>query len=288
MEVKKNKILVTGGFGQLGRCVHSLCHKSLELDVYYASSEDLDITNKESLTVFFKDKSFDYVINCAAYTNVEQAEKETEKAFLVNADGAKNVAQICKEKDMILIHISTDYVFDGKKREPYLEKDIPSPINEYGKSKLLGEQYIKEFTEKYFIVRTSWLYSEFGKNFYKTIQQKLNTEKKLTITTSETGTPTNANDLALFLITIIKSTSSKYGVYHFSNLGESTWYDFAYEIVKISNKVDMINVEKADNYPTFAERPKYSVLSKKKSIESFGLNILNWDDSLKKLHLNTK
>jgi len=280
MKGRKNRILVTGGFGQLGRCLHSVSEYHIEFEFYFASSKDVDITNKESMTLFFKNNSFDYVINCAAYTNVEQAEKEPEKAFVVNTYGAKNLAQICKEKNIVLIHISTDYVFDGSKGKPYTEEDRTNPINEYGKSKLLGEQYIQECAHKYFIIRTSWLYSQFGKNFYKTILQKSATEKKLSITTSETGTPTNANDLAEFIIAIIKSTSSKYGIYHFSNLGESTWYDFAYEIVKVSNKVDVINIEKADNYPTFAQRPKYSVLSKKKSIESFGLNILSWDNSL--------
>jgi len=283
------KVLITGGDGQLGKCIKVLeSNYNTNLDLYFINSKELDITDKDNITLFFKNNSFDYVINCAAYTNVEQAEKESNKAFLVNAEGVKNLAEICKKYDATLIHISTDYVFDGCNRIPYTEEDIPNPINVYGKSKLLGEQYVAEFLEKFFIVRASWLYSKFGNNFFKTILKKSKTEKELTIVTSETGTPTNANDLAEFILNIIKSTSSKYGIYHFSNEGEATWYDFAYEILRSSGKLDSIKLEKADNYPTFAQRPKYSVLSKIKSVESFGLRILDWKDSLKNLYSNTR
>lgn len=285
-EENNMRVLVTGGDGQLGKCIKALEMEHPTIDFRFASSKHLDITNKKNIAEFFKNNSLDYVINCAAYTNVEQAEKESQKAFLVNADGAKKLAEICKEKDMVLIHVSTDYVFDGNKKTPYTEEDISNPINEYGKSKLLGEKYVEEFTEKHFIIRTSWLYSQFGKNFYKTILHKLGTEEKLTITASEIGTPTNANDLAEFIITIIKNASSKYGIYHFSNIGESTWYDFTYEIVKISGKLDRVNIEKTDNYPTFARRPEYSVLDKEKCIESFDFHILDWRKSLEKLYLN--
>ncbi len=285
---KKKKVLITGANGQLGQCIHLIKDNYPELELCFTNSQELDISQLDAIKPFFQKNSYNFVINCAAYTNVEQAEKESDKAFLVNADGVKNLAEVCMKNSVVLIHISTDYVFDGKKNSPYTEEDIPNPINEYGKSKLSGERYVEEFAGKYFIIRTSWLYSQYGKNFYKTILEKTSTEKKLTITTSETGTPTSANDLAEFIITIIKSNSSEYGIYHFSNEGEATWYDFAYEIVKISNKLDTIDVEKGENYHTFAQRPKYSVLNKNKSIESFGLNILNWKDSFKKLHSNTR
>ncbi|WP_298542701.1 dTDP-4-dehydrorhamnose reductase [uncultured Aquimarina sp.] len=282
------QVLVTGADGQLGKSIKGLKGDFLNLDLCFANSKNLDITDKKSIVLFLEKSSFDYVINCAAYTDVEKAEKEPQKAFLINADGAKNLAQICQERDIVLIHISTDYVFDGKKNTPYSEEDIANPINEYGKSKLRGEEYIQEILKKYFIIRTSWLYSQYGKNFYKTILQKLKTEKKLKITASELGTPTNANDLASFILYLISSLSKKYGIYHYSNSGEANWYDFAKEIIKISNKLDLIDLVKTDNYPTFAQRPKYSVLSKKKGIKSFGLNILNWKDSLIKLYSNTR
>ncbi len=275
------RVLVTGGDGQLGKCIKVLEKYYPNLNLSFTSSKDLDITNKKNIAEFFKNNPWDYVVNCAAYTNVEQAEKESEKAFLVNAEGVKNLAEACALNELILIHISTDYVFDGKKKAPYTEEDIPNPINVYGKSKLFGEQYIQEILEEYFIVRTSWLYSQFGKNFYKTILKKSKTEKKLTITTAEVGTPTNANDLAKFLLQIIASRSNEYGIYHFSNMGSSTWYDFAKEIIKVSGKQDIIKLEKTDNYPTFAQRPKYSVLSKKKINNRLAFNILTWKNSLK-------
>ncbi|WP_299900395.1 dTDP-4-dehydrorhamnose reductase [uncultured Aquimarina sp.] len=278
------KVLVTGANGQLGRCLQVLSNISGDISFLFTDSNQLDIRDKEKLhNYFLENDKIDYVINCAAYTNVENAEKESKDSFLVNAEAVKNVAEVCQKYDTILLHISTDYVFDGNKNTPYTEEDIPNPINEYGKSKLLGEQYIQEIQEKYFIIRTSWLYSQFGKNFYQTIVKKSKTDKKLTITTAEIGTPTNANDLAKFLIEIIKNDNKNYGLYHFSNLGSATWFDFAEEILKILGKRNEISLEKTDNYPTFAERPKYSVLSKKKITGTFNSVILNWKISLKEL-----
>ncbi len=282
-KLEKNNILITGSSGQLGQCIEKIKKNYPELQLYFASSEAFDITKNEEVQRFFKDKSFNFVVNCAAYTNVEQAEKEPEKAFLVNATGALNLAKVCKEYNITLIHISTDYVFDGAKKTPYVEEDSPNPINEYGKSKLAGEQYIKETLEKYFIIRTSWLYSEFGHNFFKTIMKKSETERELTITTSETGTPTNANDLAKFLLDLIFDDHQKYGLYHFSNLGEATWYDFAKEILRVSGKLEDIILKKTDNYSTFAQRPKYSVLSKQKANTTFDSNIPDWKESINKL-----
>ncbi|WP_299186451.1 dTDP-4-dehydrorhamnose reductase [uncultured Aquimarina sp.] len=281
------RVLVTGGDGQLGECIRVLEKDYPTLNLSFTSSKHLDITNKKNIAEFFKNNSLDYVINCAAYTNVEQAEKEPDKAYLVNAEGVKNLAEICKKYDATLIHISTDYVFDGHKNTPYIEEDVPNPINEYGKSKLAGEQYIEEVLEEYFIIRTSWLYSQYGKNFYKAIREKCKTEKKLAITTSELGTPTNANDLGYFLLQIIERKSKKFGVYHFSNSGSATWYDFAREIVKGLGKLETIKLEKTDNYPTFAKRPGYSVLSKTKLEKTFFFETKNWDQSLKTIFEKT-
>ncbi|MGY3795199.1 dTDP-4-dehydrorhamnose reductase [uncultured Aquimarina sp.] len=280
------KILVTGSDGQLGRCIHLLAKKKSNIDFFFTNSLTLDITDKNSIEYYFLKNNIDYVINCAAYTNVEEAEKEPKKALLVNAEGVKNIAEICKKHDVTLLHISTDYVFDGKKNTHYTEEDEPKPINKYGKSKLFGEMYVQEILDKHFIIRTSWLYSQFGKNFFKTISEKSNVQDEFTITTAEKGTPTNANDLALFLLEIIEQRSSNYGVYHFSNLGSATWYDFAKEILILSGKLGEIRLKKTDNYPTFAKRPVYSVLSKRKIIENFDFDILNWKESLKKL-INT-
>ncbi|WP_219006263.1 dTDP-4-dehydrorhamnose reductase [Aquimarina litoralis] len=276
-------ILVTGANGQLGLCLKKASKKIENFNFSFKTSSELDITNEKSVDTLFSSNKYDYVINCAAYTNVEQSEKSTEKAFFVNAEGVHNLAKVCKNQDITLIHISTDYVFDGNTRTPYSENQITNPINEYGRSKLKGEKYIQEILDKHFIIRTSWLYSEYNKNFFKTILNKSETESKLTITTAEKGTPTNANDLAEFILHIISSGSLKYGIYHFSNLGEATWYDFAEEILKYISKEKNIELLKTDNYPTLAKRPNYSVLSKEKLINSFSFDVLDWKESLRKL-----
>ena len=178
------RVLVTGANGQLGKTINELFSKNEDnLKFTFATRAELDITKEANLKVFFRNNKFDYCINCAAYTNVEQAEKTPKTAYKVNAEGVKYLAEACKETDTVLIHISTDYVFDGEKTEPYTVKDKPNPINEYGKSKLLGEQHIQDILEKYFIIRTSWLYSKkYGNNFYKTILEKAKAEKELFIT----------------------------------------------------------------------------------------------------------
>ena len=253
-------VLVTGSEGQLGKCVQKIANNYDSLDFKFMDSKGLDITNQKSINSVFESEDYDYCINCAAYTNVEQAEKTPEIAFLVNAEGVKNLAIICKEKQVKLIHISTDYVFDGEKEEGYLTTDLPNPINQYGMSKLAGENYIHEGLEKYFIIRTSWLYSEFGKNFYKSILSKAKTGDDLKIIDNETGYPTDANNLANYILGLIKSESTSYGVHHFTDGEAMTWYDFAKKILKENNLHEKVRVEKAKNYRTFAKRPKNSVI----------------------------
>jgi len=282
------RILVTGVNGQLGQCIKLASSRFVNFEFSFKNSKDFDITNEAVVFSFFEKNNFDYVINCAAYTNVEKSEKEPVKAFLVNGKGVRNLAQACREHNVKLLHISTDYVFDGIKNTPYLEVDVTNPINEYGKSKLKGEQEVQDILEEYFIIRTSWLYSQFGANFFKTILRKLETEKELRITTSEIGTPTNANDLADFILNIISDNNDNYGIYHYSNLGEVTWYGFAKKIIELSNKVDKVKLEKTANYPTLEKRPKYSVLDKSKIVKVFGSDILEWNESLKKLIVDLK
>jgi len=226
----------------------------------FMDSEALDITNTSSINLAFQFGHFDYCINCAAYTNVEQAEKKPEKAFAVNADGVKNIAVACKKYNVVLVHISTDYVFDGEKEEGYLTTDLPNPINQYGKSKLAGEIFIREIMDKYFVIRTSWLYSEYGNNFYNTIVNKAKTESVLYITDEQTGCPTNATNLAKYILNLIASQNSEYGIYHFTDGKAMTWYDFTKKILKENNLDDKVRVEKAKNYRTFTRRPRNSVL----------------------------
>ncbi|MDN3664927.1 dTDP-4-dehydrorhamnose reductase [Algibacter miyuki] len=255
------RVLVTGAGGQLGKTIaERFTENTNNLDFIFATSKDLDITKKQDVLDFFRKNNFDYCINCAAYTNVEQAEKTPMIAFEVNAEGVKNIAEACKETNSILIHVSTDYVFDGEKTTPYIVTDEPNPINEYGKSKLKGENYIKETLEKYFIVRTSWLYSKkYGKNFYKTILEKSKTEQELSIIDSQTGCPTNTVNLADYLFKLIQN--NHFGIHHFTDKKAMTWYDFAKKILTDNNKLEDIKLVKANNYRTFATRPKNSVLA---------------------------
>lgn len=256
------KVLVTGASGQLGKTIEELFAKN-NSNIYFtfASKSDLDITDQLKVEVFFTKNKFDYCINCAAYTNVEQAEKTPEMAFKINAHAVKSIAKSCKKNNVTLIHVSTDYVFDGEKTTPYTPEDLTNPINEYGKSKLLGESLIQDILKKYFIIRTSWLYSKkYGKNFYKTIVNLAKTKDELAITTDQKGCPTNTETLAKYIIGLIVSKNNNYGLKHFSDEKVMTWYDFAKEIMSENNLIQTTNLVKTSNYVTFAKRPKYSVL----------------------------
>ncbi len=276
-------ILVTGASGQLGQCFQEKALNFPNFNFIFCSSKEMDITSKSSLEDFFNENKIDYCINCAAYTNVELAEDEKEKAFLINAQSVKILAEICKRNKTVLIHFSTDYVFNGESREPYKEDAQVSPINVYVSSKLLGEENIAGAMEQYFIFRTSWLYSQFGHNFFNTIRKKIAEKAELNITTSQLGAPTNANDLAEYVLKIIQSDSSSYGIYHFSNEGEATWYDFAKAIIDFSENTEGVKLIKTGFYKTRAKRPAYSVLSKEKINLKFEFQILEWKESLQGL-----
>lgn len=275
------KILVTGANGQLGKCIKNAASKFADFQFVFVGKQELDIENEDAVRVFFEENSFDYCINTAAYTNVEQAESEPEKAFAINAEAVKKLARISKEKKIILLHISTDYVFDGEKNSPYVETDSTNPLNVYGASKLQGENYIQEICDKYYIFRTSWLYSQYGHNFLKTILKYAEAEKPLTVTTEQTGTPTNANDLANAILTVIREDVGHYGLYHFSNAGETTWYGFAEEILKQYGKLDKAKLAKTNHYRTFAARPQYSVLDNTKGRNRLNFKSIDWRESLK-------
>lgn len=277
-------ILVTGTNGQLGKCFQKEASNYSGFHFLYTTPEELDITSEENLNVYFDTHKIDVCINCAAYTNVERAESEPEKAFAVNAEAVKILAEICKFHQVILFHFSTDYVFDGKKNEAYSEEDSPNPINVYGASKLKGEKYIQDILERYFIFRTSWLYSEFGHNFYKTILSKSEEAGvQLKITDQQTGTPTNATDLAKAVLKTISLENKNYGLYHYSNMGKTTWYGFAKAILDFTGKSNTVNLQASDAYKTVAKRPENSLLSKFKSTVQLQLNIPYWEESLKKL-----
>lgn len=279
-------ILITGGEGQLAQCFKNLAKGQDDLQFLFVSKKEIDITNKRSINKYLEKHHVDYCINTAAYTQVDQAEKELDKAFLVNAQGVKNMATACKEHNITLLHLSTDYVFDGAKGSPYDEEDLANPINVYGTSKWQGEVLLREILEHHFIIRTSWLYSQYGQNFYTTMLQWIQQNKNVAITTAQTGSPTNANDLASFLTHIILTNSSAYGTYHFSNQGETTWYGFAKAIESRVADVGKFSLASTDHYPTFAERPAYSVLNTKKAEQTFDVEIPTWQESLDTLMTN--
>ncbi|MDC8005078.1 dTDP-4-dehydrorhamnose reductase [Aureisphaera galaxeae] len=283
-----SKILVTGADGQLGKCLRDASKDFDNYDFVFVNRGQLDVTNKASIDALFATETFQYCINAAAYTNVEKAESEEESAYLVNAEGAKNIAEACEEREITLIHISTDYVFDGTKRSPYVETDETHAISVYGASKLKGEEWIQEKCTRHFIMRTSWLYSQYGHNFFNSMLRFADEGRDLSITTEQLGTPTNANDLAYAALSIIASGSEAYGIYHFSNEGAATWFDFAKAIFEHTGKLEAVSLEKTDHYRTFAARPAYSVLSKEKFYNHFNTPRLDWQESLKILIDNQK
>lgn len=281
------KILVTGSNGQLGSCIKIKSKEQKTLDFVFLDSKGLNVTNSKQIDEVFSNNNFDYCINCAAYTAVDQAEEDTNEAYNINVLGSKNLAEACKKFKVILIHISTDFVFEGKAEVPYLETDVTNPINIYGQTKLLGEKVIQSTLSEYYIIRTSWLYSEFKNNFVKTMLNLASKRDVLNVISDQLGTPTNANDLSSTILKIINSNIKRYGLYHYSNLGETSWYGFAQFIFKHLNINIQVNAVNSDQFVTKAKRPNYSVLDKTKIINTFKLEILDWDQSLKnhlKLH----
>lgn len=277
------KILVTGANGQLGRCIRDIENEFPECQIIYATRNELNIEDLSSVSAFFKEHHFDYCINTAAYTNVEKAEEDSELAFLINAEAVKFLAETCQQNGIPLVHLSTDYVFDGETSVPYSEEDKTNPLNVYGASKLRGEQHVASICDKYYVIRTSWLYSLYGHNFLLTILKNAEAGKAMTITTEQTGTPTNAKDLANAILSIVILNKEAYGIYHFSNYGKATWYDFAEAILKYSQQFDTTILEKTDYYRTFASRPPHSVLNTEKLRNTFSISTVDWKESLEGL-----
>ena len=282
-------VLVTGANGQLGQAIQSIVGNYPSVDFVFCSSVELNITDKSNCEAVFEKYKPQFCINAAAYTAVDKAESEPEKAFVINVTGAQNLAEVCKTHDTILLHISTDFVFDGLATQPYSEEDVPNPTGVYGVTKLQGEQAIQNTWEKHFIIRTSWVYSQFANNFMKTMLRLASERDSLSVVSDQIGTPTNAIDLAETLVKIIQSchaelvSASNYGIYNFSNEGQCSWYDFAKEIFRLNNISINLQPIPTIAYPTPAKRPAYSVLDKSKIKEVFGVEIKSWESSLKKL-----
>lgn len=256
------RILVTGAGGQLGLTFQEIADDFPGITFDFKTSEELDVANANQVLATFQNGEYYYCINCAAYTNVEQAENHSEKAFEINADGARNIANACKKNKVTLVQISTDYVFDGEKETAYKVGDDTNPINVYGRSKLEGEKLIREILPNHFIIRTSWLYSKkHGHNFYRTILRKAQAGEELHITNAQRGCPTDTEALAKFILKEIVPGNKPFGIYHFTDGKPMTWYDFAKQILEENGLSEKAKLVLDVNYRTLAKRPKNSVLS---------------------------
>ena len=277
-------ILVTGSNGQLGNEIRRLTEKLPNARWIFTDVAELDITSPQAIHAFTEQNDIQWIINCAAYTAVDKAETEREIAWSINAAAPGYLAEAALKKHIPLIHISTDYVFDGRGYRPYSHEAIPAPESWYGKTKLGGEEAIRASGAKAWVIRTSWLYSVFGNNFVKTIRRLGQERESLGIVADQTGSPTWAADLASLLIHIIQNElrPEGYQILHYSNEGICSWYDFACEILNISGISCRVNPIRTEQYPLPAPRPFYSVMDKSYSRERMGIEIPHWTESLKK------
>lgn len=274
-------ILVTGANGQLGSELRQAGFTVLD-DVFYTDAADLDITDLDAVLAYVKKHEIDTIVNCAAYTAVDKAEEDAENAAKVNTEAVSNLAKVACKEDCLLIHISTDYVFDGTANVPYTEKSKPNPQTVYGSTKLAGEKAIIDSHCLYVIIRTSWLYSAYGNNFVKTIRRVAAEKGKLNVVNDQIGSPTYAADLANVIVRIIGDDNvvEKSGIYHFSDEGVCSWYDFAKEIVELSHIPCEVEPVTSAQFPAKARRPAYSVLDKSGIKRSFNIEIPDWKEAL--------
>lgn len=274
-------ILVTGSSGQLGSELKKTGFTALD-EVFFTDVADLDITDKKAIEEYVRRNDIDTIVNCAAYTAVDGAEDEPEKAALINTEAVKNLAEVANREGCLLIHVSTDYVFDGTASEPYTEKSLTNPQSVYGRTKLAGEQAIKKTGCLAIIIRTAWLYSEFGHNFVKTMLRLAQEKGELKVVADQVGTPTYAADLAAAIVRIVadENVADKTGIYHFSNEGECSWFEFAREIVQQAGIEATVEPLTTEQYPTKAKRPAYSVLDKTKIKREFGVEVPEWKEAL--------
>ena len=275
-------ILVTGANGQLGNCLRDVLATDENLDVTYTDVAELDITDREEVDHFIRENHFDFIVNCAAYTAVDRAETDDLKAAAINTVAVGNIAQAAAKHNVKVIHISTDYVFNGESYRPYEENDEPYPRSIYGRTKLEGEGLLTSFCQDALIIRTAWLYSEYGGNFVKTMLRLASEKEEINVVADQIGSPTYAGDLAKAIHHIIRHRKWAPGIYHFTNEGVASWYDFTQAIYEIAGKHTRVNPIPTSQYPTPARRPLYSVLSKIKIKNTYGVDIPYWRDSLKK------
>jgi dTDP-4-dehydrorhamnose reductase len=273
-------IVIFGASGQLGHCLKTVAERKGITSICFPSEEEANILDTTCIENVFETYKPAYCINCAAYTAVDKAEDEVELSRKINKDGAAYLAEACAKYNAVLVHVSTDFVFEGNKPGLLTEEDVARPINIYGLTKLEGEQAIIDVLDKYYILRTSWLYSEYGNNFVKTMLRLGAERDELKVIVDQVGTPTYAIDLADCILTIIESGMDAYGLYHYSNEGVTSWYDFAKAIFDISNTQVRLQPIKTTEYVTKAARPAFSVMDKSKIKNTFKVEIPYWRDSL--------
>jgi dTDP-4-dehydrorhamnose reductase len=272
----------------LGREVEALLRRNtIE---HLSSDQEVDIGDPTVLREFVvnnRGKAIEWIINCSGYTAVDRAEDEPQQAFRINAEGVRNIAETAKALEAALIHISTDYVFAGDKKSEYLEEDPTCPIGVYAQSKLLGEQHVQETLTRFYILRTAWLYGTSGTNFLRTMLRLFQEQDTVRVVSDQFGSPTYARDLANLILHIIRNNRGSYGVYHYTNAGNTSWYEFAREIYRqamhtglVNRDVDIVPIA-TDDYPTRARRPPYSCLSKEKIRSTFGFTIRSWQEALR-------
>ena len=275
------KILVTGANGQLGNAMQMLAKENPQHTYFFTDVAELDICNEEALREYFAQNGIEVAVNCAAYTAVDKAEDNANIAQALNAEAPGKMARVAQEHNAAIIHISTDYVFDGTSCIPYTEDTPVCPQSVYGRTKLAGEENVMAACRKAVVIRTAWLYSTVGNNFVKTMMRLGKERKELGVVFDQIGTPTYANDLARAIFSIINKSIVR-GIYHFSNEGVCSWYDFAKEICELSGHVCDIQPCHSDEFPSKVKRPAFSVLDKSKVKAAFGICIPYWKDSLKK------
>jgi len=284
------KLLITGSNGQLGTQLRKMIESGkseigqidkvyLKAEINYVDYDELDITNLNEVINYVSSFKPDAIINCAAYTNVDKCESDTSTAFKVNALGSRNLAIAAEKVGAKLLHVSTDYVFNGQGNIPFKEYDLPSPVSVYGKTKLLGEQYVRENCSRYFIVRTAWLYGYYGKNFVYTIMKVGKEKGHLDVVDDQRGNPTNAEDLAHHILKIL--VTEEYGIYHCTGTGECSWYDFAREIIKLSGINCSVSPITSDNLGRAAKRPAFSSLDNMMLKVTVGDEMRTWQEAIK-------
>lgn len=277
-----SRAIVFGAAGQLGQCLQRLTKGNADSSIVYLPEDRANILDAESLKAIFEEHRPDYCINCAAYTAVDKAEDEPDVSRKVNRDGVENLARLCQEHGAALIHISTDFVFSGKGNAPLLETDAAEPVNLYGLTKLEGEQALQSITDRHFILRTSWLYSEYGNNFVKTMLRLAADRDELRVIWDQVGTPTYAVDLAACILHIVETGSEDYGLYHYSNEGLTSWYDLAKAIFELKGVAINVIPVRTSEYVTRAVRPAYTAMDKTKVKSTFNIQVPHWRDSLER------